>query len=429
MVGSLRILFQGPGTLPLAPTARPIDRTTRPFYAVWEVTLRCDLSCKHCSSRAGFARADELTTSEALNLVGQLRDLGVEETTLIGGEAYLRPDWLEIVRAIRDAGMRCTMVTGGRGLTLKRAEGARDAGLQSISVSVDGGADTHDALRGVRGSCQSAFAALAAVRAVGIQVTANTQVGQVNLRSIPELFERLIEAGIAAWQVQITVAMGRAADSPEILLQPYQMLELMPMLARVKLQADAANVLFWPGNNIGYFGPHEAVLRDSLPGCHRGSCGAGRVAVGIESNGNIKGCPSLPSAEYVGGNVRDADLKEIWERAPSIGFMRERSPKDLWGHCKDCYYAAECLGGCSWTAHSIAGKPGNNPYCHHRALTLLRAGRRERVVRVAAPPGLSFDLGKWDLIEEDWNGEELERARSVARGEQAWLIDRRSIAA
>jgi radical SAM protein with 4Fe4S-binding SPASM domain len=264
---------------------------------------------------------------------------------------------------------------------------------------------------------------------VGIQVTANTQVGQVNLRSIPALFERLLQAGIAAWQVQITVAMGRAADSPEILLQPYQMLELMPMLARLKLQADAANVLFWPGNNIGYFGPHEAVLRDSLPGCHRGSCGAGRAAIGIESNGNIKGCPSLPSAEYVGGNVRDTDLKEIWERAPSIGFMRERSTKDLWGHCKDCYYAAECLGGCSWTAHAIAGKPGNNPYCHHRALTLLKAGRRERVVRVTAPPGLSFDLGKWDLVEEDWDGEELERARSVTRGEHAWLIDRRSIAA
>src|SRR5690348_741536 len=87
--------------LPLAERARPADRRARPLYAVWEVTLRCDLSCRHCSSRAGRARPDELTTAEALNLVEQLADLGVLEVTLIGGEAYLREDWTEIIAAIR----------------------------------------------------------------------------------------------------------------------------------------------------------------------------------------------------------------------------------------------------------------------------------------------------------------------------------------
>jgi radical SAM protein with 4Fe4S-binding SPASM domain len=177
------------------------------------------------------------------------------------------------------------------------------------------------------------------------------------------------------------------------------MLEVMPMLARLKRRATAAGVLFWPGNNVGYFGPHEEELRDSLPGCHRGSCGAGRVALGIESSGDIKGCPSLPSEAYVGGSIRDHSLKDIWERAPPLRFMRQRSVDDLWGHCRTCYYAEECLGGCSWTAHSIAGRPGNNPYCHHRALTLLRAGTRERIVRRAAPPGRSFDLGVFEIVE------------------------------
>ena len=87
--------------LPLAPEARPIDRELRPIYAVWEVTLRCDLACRHCGSRAGHARPDELTTEEALDLVRQLAELGVKEVTLIGGEAYLRPDWLAIIEAVR----------------------------------------------------------------------------------------------------------------------------------------------------------------------------------------------------------------------------------------------------------------------------------------------------------------------------------------
>src|SRR5215468_3064416 len=215
-------------SLPLAGPARDKDRKWRPIYAVWEITLRCDLACRHCGSRAGRARPDELTTAEALDLVAQMADLGVHEVTVIGGEAYLRDDWTEIVRAVRAAGMRCTMTTGGRGLTAEVARAARKAGLESASVSVDGLADTHDALRGVRGSFDAALAAIANLRAAGIPAAVNTQLSRPALREIPALFERLVAAGIQAWQVQLTVAMGRAADEPEILLEPYHMLEVMP---------------------------------------------------------------------------------------------------------------------------------------------------------------------------------------------------------
>src|SRR5215469_10899030 len=92
--------------LPLAPESRDIDRAWRPIYAVWELTLKCDLACAHCGSRAGRARPDELDTAQCLDLVGQMAALGVLEVTVIGGEAYLRDDWLTIVRAIRGAGMR-----------------------------------------------------------------------------------------------------------------------------------------------------------------------------------------------------------------------------------------------------------------------------------------------------------------------------------
>ncbi len=78
--------------LPLADAARDVDRRSIPNYAVWEITLACDLACRHCGSRAGKARPDELTTAECIDLVDQMADLGVLEVTLIGGEAYLRGD-------------------------------------------------------------------------------------------------------------------------------------------------------------------------------------------------------------------------------------------------------------------------------------------------------------------------------------------------
>src|SRR4051812_22188213 len=126
-----------PGQAPLADEVREVDRV-RPIYAVWEITLRCDLGCQHCGSRAGGARPDELSSEECLDLVAQMAALGVKEVTLIGGEAYLRPDWLEIVAAVRRHGMDCTMTTGGRGITEERAAQAAAAGLMSVSVSLDG---------------------------------------------------------------------------------------------------------------------------------------------------------------------------------------------------------------------------------------------------------------------------------------------------
>jgi radical SAM protein with 4Fe4S-binding SPASM domain len=406
--------------LPLAPEARAIDRESRPIYAVWELTLRCDLACRHCGSRAGKARPDELSTAEALDLVRQLAALGTREVTLIGGEAYLHEGWIEVAEAITAAGMDLTMVTGGRGITPKTAAALRAAGAQAVGVSVDALEPLHDALRGVEGAFRSAMAAIDHLRAAGLRVSANTQISRPALREIEPLVERLIDRGIAAWQVSMTVPMGRAADEPELLLEPYQVLEVLPLIARVERRARERGVDVAPGNDIGYFGPYEAQLRARLGGV-RTACAAGRLGMGIEANGAIKGCPSLPSRDYVGGNLRDAPLEAIWERAEALRFTRDRTSRELWGFCGTCYYADECLGGCSWTAHVLFGRRGNNPYCHHRALELLEEGLRERVVRVVAPEGQPFDHGRFDCIVEPWPPAELLAARRLAESGEGFL--------
>jgi radical SAM protein with 4Fe4S-binding SPASM domain len=400
---------------------RPIDREWRPRYAVWELTLRCDLACRHCGSRAGRERPDELTTGEALDLVDQMAGMGVAEVTIIGGEAYLRDDWMLIARAITDRGIELSMTTGGRGLTPDRARQCRDAGVRSVSVSIDALEALHDELRGVRGSYTSAMSALANLRAVGIPVAANTQIARPALRQIEPLVDRLIEAGVHSWQVAMTVPMGRAADEPALILEPYQVLEVHPMLARIERTLTAANVRLWPGNDIGYFGPYEAQLRRGTPRGHMHACGAGRLTLGIEADGSIKGCPSLPTKDYVGGNVRDDSLADVWERSEPLRFTRERTRADLWGFCASCYYAEDCLAGCSWTAHVVMGRTGNNPFCHHRALELLDRGERERLIQRAPASGEPFDYATFELALERWPESELARVREIVRTGEGFL--------
>ena len=129
--------------------------------------------------------------------------------------------------------------------------------------------------------------------------------------------------------------------------------------------------------------------------------------LGIEADGVVKGCPSLPTAPYAGGNVKDLSLKEIWEHSEVIAFARTRSLDELWGRCAGCYYAPTCRAGCSFTAHSTLGRRGNNPFCWYRADTLRREGLRERLVHAEAAPGQPFDFGRFELVEEPWPSPEL----------------------
>jgi radical SAM protein with 4Fe4S-binding SPASM domain len=334
--------------------------------------------------------------TEALGIVDQIAEAGAREVTLIGGEAYLYPDWLKIARALTDAGVAVTMTTGARRLDAARAHAAAEAGIRAISVSIDGMRETHDKLRAVRGSFDAASAALRFVREAGIRPHANTQWNRLNLPEVEALGAYLLDAGVRVWQVQVTGPMGRAADRPEWLFQPEDMLDLVPRLAAVARKAAPSGMRVEAANNLGYFGPYEADLRRApWQGCQ-----AGRYVLGIEANGDVKGCPSLPSTPYVGGNLREKRLVEIWETA-ALRFTRDRDTSELWGFCKTCYYAEDCRGGCSWTAHTLLGKRGNMPWCYHRADTLREAGRRERLVQVERAPGAPFDFGRFHLMEEE----------------------------
>ncbi len=387
---------------PRSPGGRAAERAFRPHYVVWELTLRCDQPCVFCGSRAGDARPRELDTARALEVARELAALGASEVVLIGGEAYLHPGFFEVVRALAEAGVRPTMTTGGRGVDAALARAAADAGLTAASVSVDGLEPTHDRLRANRGSFASATRALACLRAAGVATSANTNLNRQNRGELEALYEHLRGAGIASWQVQLTTPLGRAADRPDLVLQPYDLLDLLPRVARLKERAFREGVLLMPGNNLGYFGPEEATLRSLEPdgADHFHGCQAGRYVLGIESDGAVKGCPSLQTTSYVGGTLRDSTLRAIWESSPALAFARARTRDDLWGFCAECDFADVCLGGCTFTAHAILGRPGNNPYCHYRARTLHARGRRERMVASLPAPGAPFDNGQFELVEE-----------------------------
>ncbi|MEW5511314.1 GDL motif peptide-associated radical SAM/SPASM maturase [Pseudomonas asiatica] len=372
-----------------------------PVHVVWEITLACDLKCLHCGSRAGKKRPGELTTLECLDVVDRLAELGTREVSLIGGEVYLRKDWIELVRAIRSRHMYCAIQTGGRNLKAEYIELAAAAGLNGIGVSIDGLAPLHDKIRGIKGSFDKAIGVLQKALDVGISTSVNTQIGPSTMADLPDLLEVIASLGVRHWQIQLAVPMGNAVDNDYLVLQPYQLLELMPLLAKLYLSALDRGVLIIVGNNVGYFGPYERLWRgQGDERVHWSGCYAGSTVLSIEANGTIKGCPSLPTANYAGGNIRELALEDIWKSSGGINSTRMRGVTDLWGYCKTCYYADVCRGGCTWMSHSVLGRPGNNPYCHYRALDLNKKGMREVIKKTRGASELSFSLGEYSVVME-----------------------------
>ena len=391
-----------------------------PVHCVWEITLACDLKCLHCGSRAGKRRPDELNTAECFEVIEALARLGTREVNLIGGEAYLRKDWTDLVRHIRKNEMRCLIQTGGRNFNKKFIEAAVDAGLDGLGVSLDGLEELHDHLRGVPGSFKRAVETLRNAREAGLGISVNTQIGSLTAPDLHGILDMMIEIGATHWQIQLTVAMGNAVDNDELLLQPYKLAEIMPLLADLYKRARAHNILMVVGNNIGYFGPYEHLWRgfgdDRI---HWTGCSGGHTVIALEADGLVKGCPSLESGEFGVGNVRDMSMEDMWHRSEKMRFSRLKSSEELWGFCGSCYYKDACLGGCTWTSHSLFGNVGNNPYCHYRVLELEKQGLRERIVKKEDAPDRSFAIGRFDLVCEPiakaavGGGESLPAARGL----------------
>ena len=339
-----------------------------PRICIWELTLACNLRCRHCGSRAGRAREDELDSEEALKLLGDLGDLGVRELVLSGGEPLLRPDWPEIAARARKLGLLVMIITNGTRLDGRTTERVRELGVHRVAISVDGLHGTHDYIRAREGLLELLIEAFDRCAAAGLLTTAVTELNRLNLPEIEELVDLLLAHRVETWQVQIGAPTGNMADNMELMLDPEDLPELMEQLVGLKRRVLGRMRIDF-GDNCGYYGPHEREIRKGRPGFWTG-CMAGVQVMGIESNGNVKGCLSLPCEAFVEGNIRQRSLAEIWSDPSAFAYTRQFVPEQLGGFCASCRHGLICRGGCSWMAYAASGKVGDNPFCEHRVRSL-----------------------------------------------------------
>lgn len=109
-------------------------------WAHWSITGRCNCKCRHCLLSAPDARYGELSHEDIMRIVNDLGDCGVLNCSITGGEPLVRPDFWEIIDALRDRDIGIMQIySNGLVVNEDLLDGFERRGLHpEINMSFDG---------------------------------------------------------------------------------------------------------------------------------------------------------------------------------------------------------------------------------------------------------------------------------------------------
>lgn len=332
-----------------------------PHLIGWELTLACNLRCRHCASSAGTARAEEFSLQESLNLCEQFPELLVCEVIFTGGEPFLNPGWPVIAAKLRDLKIKTGIVSNGLSITDDLVDQMHENGLKSAGISIDGPEAVHDEIRRMPGAFRKTISGAKRLVEGGIDLTVITSVTAQNVSLLDQMYELVHSLGAWKWQLQPLFPTGRSTEDRALHLCYQDFLQLGKFIHARSMNADKDGPKIVPADSCGYWSDLD-VEEFGWNGCT-----AGRSSVGIMSDGRVKGCLSWPDWT-VEGDLRKEDLWSIWFRPSAFAHLRTYSADDVCGTCHGCDKASECGGGCEAMSLATTGGWHGDPYCYRRIL-------------------------------------------------------------
>ncbi len=322
-------------------------------YILWECTLRCNLACIHCGSDCKKeASATDMPAGDFLKAIDDITPVVDPHHTMIaltGGEVLLRKDLEQIGLGLYNRGFPWGMVTNGMLLDRQRLTTLLNAGLRSVTISLDGSRESHNWLRG---STKSYSAALNAIRLSagipGIKFDVVTCVNQRNFHELHQMKEMLINTGVKSWRIFTIFPIGRAKEHPTLQLEPVQFKRLFDFISQTRTEGK----IKLNYGCEGFLGNYEGEVRDNFFFCR-----AGINIASILADGSVSACPNLRE-NFIQGNIYQDNLREIWET--KYDCFRDRSWAKT-GICADCDFFKYCEGN---GMHLRDEKSGELLFCH-----------------------------------------------------------------
>jgi radical SAM protein with 4Fe4S-binding SPASM domain len=256
----------------------------QPVNGSFELTTRCNLTCRMCYVRYAACdraqRTRELSASEWLTLAREAMNNGMVFLLLTGGEVFLRPDFFEIYEPLSRMGLVLTLFTNGTLITDDIAARLAQAPPSRTEITLYGATvATYEAVTGVPGSYARCCAGIEALVKRGVPLGLKTTITRQNVGELVAMRQMAHNWGVpfmAGWLLSRRVD-GAASEVAECRLSPHEC---------VSLEAtDQASAFEWT----------EAAIRDSA-GRNDANfyCQAGKSAFVVNPAGEMNPCLDLP---------------------------------------------------------------------------------------------------------------------------------------
>ncbi|MBO6169772.1 MAG: TIGR04133 family radical SAM/SPASM protein [Bacteroidales bacterium] len=307
-------------------------------YLFWECTTRCNLHCRHCGSDCSvLSREKDMPVQDFLKALDSIpvsarpKDFTV---VLTGGEPLLRPDIIQAGAQIRDRGFAWGMVSNGWFYDEQKHAALMEAGMRTLTISLDGLEASHDWMRSVKGSYSRVLRAIGIAAAdPRLNFDVVSCVNKRNLKELPEMYSILSSLGVRQWRLFTIIPIGRAASDPDMHLSDSEFVSLMDFICAKREAKGKMNVTF---SCEGYLGRYEEKVRDQRYFCH-----AGINIASVLIDGRICACPNIDRDRFSQGSIYEDDFYDVWQHRFQEFRKRDWARK---GTCKDCPVWKDCLG-------------------------------------------------------------------------------------
>lgn len=318
----------------------------------WESTLRCNLKCRHCGSDCKVSSLHpDMPFEDFRKVLLRIKEKYDSHEIMVivsGGEPLMREDILKCGREIYDLEFPWGMVSNGRLMTPRMIDGLLDAGIHSLTISLDGFEEHHNWMRGIPDSFSHASRAVEILTKVpSIKFDVVTCVNNLNYDTLEQFKEYLITLGLKSWRLFTVFPAGRAASNPQLQLDREKFRGLMEFIKKTRKEG----CIHASYGCEGFLGEYEGEVRD-----HLFSCQAGLSIASVRIDGSISACGSI-RADYSQGNIYTDDFIDVWENR--FHPYRNRS----WmkgGKCATCRWFRYCQGN----GMHLRGSNGELLLCH-----------------------------------------------------------------
>ncbi len=317
----------------------------------WNVTYACNFRCPICFTDAGAPPPGELTATEALAAVREIKASGIRDVLISGGEPFMRPDLIAILSALAEAGITVRIASNGSLLDDAVLNALRRETLtKSFQISLDSiDPEIYSRIHGTPpGTFDTVLGNLKRIQAHGFHTTVSVRVTPDTLSGIPSLLDTAAREDWATVTLHIPVhtnRVGRAFPQDEDIIGL-----LGPALEHfVRLPRHWLIETYIPW--VQYH-PLMARLERDIRIVHRG-CRAGRDRLTIHPTGWVSPCICLDVAPARVGNMRQARLLEMFKNSTLCKILKH--PEEH-GICADCPNVLDCGGGCRAAALALTGR-------------------------------------------------------------------------